>query len=66
MCDVDDTGELIKEVPIDGCLECSLTRHDRACSWDFADLTLRIERDKEGLYAVEVPGLRRRALPQDE
>lgn len=35
--------EIDKAVPIDTCLNCSLTRIDRACHWDFADLMARIE-----------------------
>lgn len=45
MWDVDEYGELIKDVPVETCLNCSLSRRDRECHWDFADLTLRIERD---------------------
>lgn len=38
-----ETGYLIREVPIDKCLSCSLTRIDRACPWDYADLKARVE-----------------------
>lgn len=38
------TGELDRRVPIPDCLACSLSRVDRACSWDYADLMLRIHR----------------------
>jgi hypothetical protein len=36
-------NDIVKAVPIDTCLNCSLTRIDRACHWDFADLKARIE-----------------------
>jgi hypothetical protein len=36
-------GLLSQEVPIDKCLECALTRRDRACPYDYADLKLRVE-----------------------
>lgn len=35
--------EIVKTVPIQDCLDCSLKRIDRGCVYDFADLNARIE-----------------------
>lgn len=45
MWTVADDGEVTNEVPIDDCLDCSLKRVTRSCPWDFADLSLRLDRD---------------------
>ena len=37
-------GQIVTDVAINVCLACSLSRVDRACHWDFADLQARVER----------------------
>jgi hypothetical protein len=44
MWTVQDDGIVTNQVPIDDCLECSIKRPQRTCPWDFADLTLRLDR----------------------
>jgi hypothetical protein len=44
MWDVSDGGDFLKEVPTADCLDCSLTRTDRGCSWDYADIKARVDR----------------------
>ena len=45
MWTVEDDGEVTNQVPVKDCLDCSVKRPDRACNWDYADLTLRTDRD---------------------
>lgn len=45
MWTVEDDGEVTNHVPVQDCLDCSVKRPDRSCNWDFADLTLRLDRD---------------------
>jgi hypothetical protein len=45
MWTVADDGEVTNAVPIADCLACSVKRPGRACNWDHADLTLRLDRD---------------------
>src|SRR5580765_4799458 len=45
MWTVEDDGTVSNHVPISECLADSVKRPDRACNWDFADLTLRMDRD---------------------
>lgn len=45
MWTVADDGEVTNQVPIDDCLDCSVKRVARTCQWDFADLSLRLDRD---------------------
>src|SRR3954451_2914370 len=45
MWTVADDGEVTNQVPTQDCLDCSVKRPDRACNWDYADLTLRQDRD---------------------
>jgi hypothetical protein len=45
MWTVDDDGLVTNRVPIDDCLDCSIKRVGRTCPWDFADLTIRLDRD---------------------
>ena len=43
--------DIIKTVPIADCLNCSLTRNDRDCQWDFADLYARQEDGYNELFS---------------
>jgi hypothetical protein len=45
MWTVQDDGVVTNHVPVSDCLACSVKRPDRSCHWDFADLTLRMDRD---------------------
>jgi hypothetical protein len=45
MWTVADDGEVTNHVSVHDCLDCSVMRPDRSCNWDFADLTLRMDRD---------------------
>jgi hypothetical protein len=45
MWSVADDGEVTNLVPVQDCLDCSIKRPDRSCNWDYADLTLRRDRD---------------------
>jgi hypothetical protein len=45
MWTVEDDGMVTNHVPVKDCLDCSVKRPDRSCNWDFADLTLRLDRD---------------------
>jgi len=49
MWTVQDDGIVTNQVPVQDCLDCSVKRPNRACHWDFADLTLR--RDRDAAYA---------------
>lgn len=53
MATVDDRGEVSNLVEIHDCLTCSVSRANRACQWDFADLTLRL--DRSATYASFTP-----------
>lgn len=46
----DADGNLDRRVPIQDCLDCALTRIDRDCPFDWADLKIRIERDVKQSY----------------
>lgn len=43
--------EIVKTVPIQDCLDCSLRRVDRACPYDFADLNARIESGYDEMFS---------------
>lgn len=45
MWTVADDGEVTNAVPVADCLDCAVKRPNRACNWDHADLTLRLDRD---------------------
>jgi|SRR5580765_821230 len=45
MWSVADDGMVTNQVPIQECLDCSVKRPNRSCNWDYADLTLRLDRD---------------------
>jgi hypothetical protein len=49
MWSVEDDGMVTNRVPIDECLDCSVKRTNRSCPWDYADLSLR--RDRNVSYA---------------
>lgn len=53
MWTVMDDGMVTNAVPVQDCLDCSVKRPGRACHWDFADLTLRQDRDVQ--YASFTP-----------
>lgn len=53
MATVDDDGNVSNLVEIKDCLTCSVSRANRACQWDFADLTLRL--DRSATYASFTP-----------
>lgn len=43
--------EIVKTVPIQDCLDCSLKRIDRACAYDYADLNARIEGGYDEMFS---------------
>lgn len=51
MWSLDDTGGLNQTVSIPDCLNCSLTRNDRGCHYDYADLAARDENQYAELFS---------------
>jgi hypothetical protein len=44
-------GETHPYVPIKDCLDCALSRLDRACEWDYADLAARVENSYSEVFS---------------
>jgi hypothetical protein len=64
MASLGPDGSISRVVPIDTCLNCSLTRLDRACPYDYVDLLGRVENYSQSYSPSRMNGCNRQVWLQ--